>query len=47
MMEYGRKAADVISESRDEVVGWFEKTMETTAVPAKKPAAKRTTKKAA
>ncbi len=49
MMEYGRKAADMLTESRDEVVGWFEKTMETAtpAAPAKKPAAKRSTKKAA
>lgn len=51
MMEYGRKAADVLTESRDEMVGWFEKTMETASVaapaPAKKPAAKRSTKKAA
>lgn len=51
MMEYGRKAADVMTESRDEMVSWFEKTMETASVaapaPAKKPAAKRTTKKTA
>ena len=50
MMEYGRQAADVLTESRDEMVGWFEKTMETASAaapaPAKKPAAKRTTKKA-
>ena len=47
MMEYGRKAADVLTESRDEMVGWFEKTMETATVAEKKPAPKRTTKKAA
>ena len=45
-MEFNRKAADVLTESRDEVVSWFEKTMETATVE-KKPAAKRTTKKAA
>ena len=49
MMDYSRKAADMLTESRDEMVGWFEKTMESTAkpVPAKKPAAKRTTSKKA
>ncbi len=47
MMEYGRKTADVLTESRDEVVGWFEKTMETASVTEKKPAPKRTSKKAA
>lgn len=45
VMEYSRKTADVLNESRDEVVGWLEKTIESAAVE-KKPA-KRTTKKAA
>lgn len=47
MMEYGRKASDLLTESRDEMVSWFEKSIDTAKVPAKKPAAKRTTKKAA
>ncbi len=47
MMEYGRKTADVLTESRDEMVGWFEKAMETATVAEKKPAPKRSTKKAA
>ncbi len=47
MMEYGRKAADVITGSRDEFVGLFEKTMESATVAEKKPATKRNTKKAA
>ena len=46
VMEFSRKAADVLSESRDEVVGLFEKNMEST-VAKKKPAAKRTAKKSA
>ena len=47
MMEYGRKAADVLTETRDEMVSWFEKTIETAAVEPTKPAPKRSTKKAA
>ena len=46
MMEYGRKTADVLTESRDEVVGWFEKTMESATVEPGKPAPKRISKKA-
>ncbi len=46
VMEYSRKTADVLTESRDEVVAWFEKTVESASNKAK-PAAKRTSKKAA
>ena len=46
VLEYSRKTADVLTGSRDEVVSWFEKTIESAATE-KKPAPKRTTKKAA
>ena len=46
MMEFGRKAADVLTESRDEVVSLFEKNIENVTVE-KKPAPKRSSKKAA
>jgi phasin family protein len=46
VMEFSRKTADVLNESRDEVVGWFEKTIENTT-SEKKPAPKRSSKKAA
>jgi len=46
VMEYSRKTADVLAESRDEVVAWFEKTVESTSQETK-PAAKRSSKKAA
>ena len=51
VMEFGSKTADVLNESRDDVVSFFEKSIETASVEAKpaakKPAAKRTSKKAA
>ncbi|MEM7027076.1 MAG: phasin family protein [Pseudomonadota bacterium] len=47
MMEYGRKASDLLTESRDEMVSWFEKSIDKAGVAEKKPAAKRSTKKAA
>ena len=47
MMEYGRKAADVLTETRDEMVSWFEKTIESATPEPTKPAPKRSTKKAA
>ena len=46
VMEFGRKTADILNESRDEVVGWFEKSAES-VTGQEKPAAKRTSKKAA
>lgn len=46
MMEFSRKTADVLNESREEVVGLFEKSIESTTA-AKKPAPKRSSKKAA
>lgn len=50
VMEFSRKTADVLNESRDEVVGFFEKTIESTTAeinPTAKPAPKRSSKKAA
>ena len=47
MMEYGRKTADVLTESRDDVVGWFEKTMEIATAAPGRPAPKRSSKKVA
>jgi phasin family protein len=56
VMEFGSKTADVLNESRDDVVSFFEKSIETASVEpkpaakkpaAKKPAAKRISKKAA
>lgn len=46
IMEFSRKTADVLNESREEVVGLFEKSIES-ATAEKKPAAKRSSKKAA
>lgn len=46
VLEFGRKTADVLNESRDGVVSWFEKSVESVTGP-EKPAAKRTGKKAA
>lgn len=46
VMEFSRKTADVLNESRDEVVSWFEKSIES-ATTETKPAAKRSSKKAA
>ena len=47
MMEYSRKAADVLAETRDEMVNWFEKTIESATTEATKSAPKRSTKKVA
>jgi len=46
VMEFSRKTANVLNESRDEVVNWFEKSIES-ATTETKPAAKRASKKAA
>ena len=46
VVDYGRKTADVLNGSRDEIVAWFDKTVETSVNKAK-PAAKRSAKKAA
>ncbi|MCG8378760.1 MAG: phasin family protein [Proteobacteria bacterium] len=46
VLEFSRKTADVLNESRDEVVAWFEKTVES-ATKETKTAPKRTSKKAA
>jgi phasin family protein len=50
VMELSSKTADVLTETRDDVVSLFEKSIENVAVepkPATKPAAKRSSKKAA
>ena len=39
VMEVSRKTADILNESRDEVAGWFEKTIDAAAVVEKKKAA--------
>lgn len=47
VMDFSRKTADVLTDSRDEVVSWIEKTVEevsveaTPAAPAKKTPAKK------
>ena len=46
VMELGSKTADVLNASRDEVVSFYEKSVEN-ATAAKKPAPKRRSKKAA
>ena len=46
VMEVSRKTTDLLTESRDEVVSWFEKAIES-ATTESKPAPKRTSKKAA
>jgi phasin family protein len=46
VMEFSRKTADVLNDSRDEVVSWIEKTVEGASTPVK-PAAKRSKKAAA
>ncbi len=47
-MDYTKKAASILTESREEVVGWFEKTFEKAgeAVKTKTPAKRSTAKKA-
>ena len=50
VMEFSRKTADVLNESREEVVSYFEKSIENTTKeikPATKPAPKRSSKKVA
>ena len=46
VMEFSRKTADVLNESREEVVSFFEKSIENTTKETK-PAPKRSPKKAA
>ena len=46
VMEFSRKTADVLNQSRNEVVSLFEKSIES-ATTETKPAAKRSSKKAA
>ncbi len=45
VMDFNRKTTDVLNESRDEVVSWFEKTIES-ATSETKSAPKRSSKKA-
>ena len=48
VMEFGSKTAEILTDSRDEVVSWIEKTVEeATAEVTPAPAPKKTTKKAA
>ena len=48
VIEFGNKSAEILTDSRDEVVSWFEKTVEeATAEVTPAPAPKKTTKKAA
>jgi phasin family protein len=48
VIEFGNKSAEVLTDSRDEVVSWFEKAVEeATAEVTPAPAPKKTTKKAA
>ncbi|MBL1141347.1 MAG: phasin family protein [Proteobacteria bacterium] len=46
VIEYSRKTADVLTDSRDEVVSWIEKAVDEVSSEAK-PVAKKVTKKAA
>jgi len=46
VMEFNRKTADILSQSHNEVVNWFEKSIES-ATTETKPAAKRNSKKGA
>lgn len=46
VMEFSRKTADIITDSRDEVVSWIEKSVED-ATSESKPQAKASSKKAA
>jgi phasin family protein len=46
MMEFGRKTADVITDSRDEVVSWIEKAVDDVTAEVT-PVVKKATKKAA
>jgi phasin family protein len=48
VIEFGNKSAEILTDSRDEVVSWFEKAVEeATAEVTPAPAPKKTTKKAA
>lgn len=47
LMELGRKAVDILTESRDEMVTWFEQSVESPTGKSKKPAAKRSSGKKA
>lgn len=47
MIEYSHKTAAVLNESRDEVAGWLEKTIESMTAAPKKPAARRAPAKSA
>lgn len=44
-MDFSKQAATIITESRDEIVSWFEKGMDNVETAAKEPATKRSTKK--
>ena len=47
VMEFGSKTAEILTDSRDEVVSWFEKAVEEATAEVTPPAPKKTTKKAA
>lgn len=47
VIDFGNKTAEIITDSRDEVVSWFEKTIEEATAEVTPAAPKKTTKKAA
>jgi len=47
VIEFGNKTAEILTDSRDEVVNWFEKTVEEATTEVTPTAPKKTTKKAA
>lgn len=47
VIEFGNKTAEILTDSRDEVVNWFEKTVEEATTEVTPAAPKKTTKKAA
>ena len=44
-MDFTKQAASIFSESRDELVSWFEKGIDKAEMATKEPVAKRSTKK--
>ena len=44
-MDFSKQAATIFTESRDEIVSWFEKGIDNVETSAKEPATKRSTKK--
>lgn len=47
VMEFGTKSAEILTDSRDEVVSWIEKTVEEASAEVTPAPVKKTTKKAA